>query len=528
MRKLLPLFLALVPALPYLAIPVLAQDAAPTLVVATQQGKTESLGLVELNYQVRISGCYAETSAQMTFANPDFRAAEGDLYFPLPHGATVSGYALDIQGQMVDGVSVEKARATEIFEAIKVTMRDPGLVEWTTRDHFHTRVFPIPGRGRRTVRVQYVSELTDSHDGISYCLPLAFTRPIPKFSLRVEVIKPSAEPQIKQSALANFQFSRWHDSALAETVLENAMPGKSLVIALPNVDKQDVQIEKSSDGKIYFAIHDRPPGPRTDAPPLAPKHVAIYWDASGSRASPDHDRELGLLKALLNTWAVASKPVAVDLVLLRNTLSPPQHFQVAPGNVPELLKVLANVDYDGATRLGAIAPLPGAKPDFVLLFSDGVSTIGRSEPAAFEVPIFAFSNDPNADWAVLEHLAGTSGGRCFDLANCLDAEIIAAIDQPTARLVTATAGGKVSGLFSAAADSGTDRSTVMGRLDSEQAAVTLRYRAVGQKDSERTFTVDATQAREGSIVRSLWAQQKLCELAVHELRNQQEIIALGK
>jgi hypothetical protein len=34
----------------------------------------------------------------------------GDLYFPLPDGATVSSYVLDVNGVMVDGVAVENER----------------------------------------------------------------------------------------------------------------------------------------------------------------------------------------------------------------------------------------------------------------------------------------------------------------------------------------------------------------------------------------------------------------------------------
>ena len=41
---------------------------------------------------------------------------EGDLYFPLPEGATISGYALDINGVMVDGVAVEKHEARRVYE----------------------------------------------------------------------------------------------------------------------------------------------------------------------------------------------------------------------------------------------------------------------------------------------------------------------------------------------------------------------------------------------------------------------------
>jgi hypothetical protein len=210
MRKLLPLFLALAAALP-----VLGQEWSPTLIVH-DGGKPGPLGLVGLNFDVRILGYFAETSATMTFANSGSQVAEGEFYFPLPPGATVSGYALDIQGQMVDGVVVDKQRARDVFDIERQRRVDPGLVEWTRRDHFHTRVYPILRGGQRTVRVTYVSELSDGAapglGGTVYRLPLGFARPIPAFSLRVEVVKPLAEPKIRQSAAANFHFMRWQES----------------------------------------------------------------------------------------------------------------------------------------------------------------------------------------------------------------------------------------------------------------------------------------------------------------------------
>ncbi len=147
------------------AWPAFSQQRVPVIVVQ-RDGKSEPLGLVRMEIAVRIAGCLADTSVTMTFANSLPQATEGELYFPLPEGATVSGYALDIQGEMVDGVPVERQHAREVFEQEKMRRVDPGLVEWTKGNWFHTRVFPIPAQGRRTVRVQYLSELSDASGGL--------------------------------------------------------------------------------------------------------------------------------------------------------------------------------------------------------------------------------------------------------------------------------------------------------------------------------------------------------------------------
>ena len=522
MRKLLPLFLVLVAV-----FPVLAQESTPTIIVQNE-GKAEPLGLVGLKVEARIIGYTAETTATMTFANPQMRATEGDLYFPLPDGATVSGYALDIQGKMVDGSVVEKQWARTVFETEKARRIDPGLVEWTKRDCFRTRVFPIPARGRRTVRVQYVSELADGPGGATYRLPLSFKTPIPAFSLRVEVVQPASAPKVRQSAIANLQFMRWTDNFVAETKQENALLDKELIVALPDMEKQKVLVEKADDGHVYFAVHDLPRAAEEPLP-VQPKHVVIYWDASGSRATGDHKREIGLLKGMLAAWTTSSQPLFVDLVFLRNALSQPRQFALTAKSFAELTDVLEATDYDGGTQLGALAPLAGGSPDLSLLFSDGVSTLGRGDPAPLRAPLYVFSSEPQADWAMLEHLAQTNGGQCFDLAETGDAEIIAAMGQPAYRPLSAmVTGGQVSGLLLSTAGPVTGHFTLVGRLESRQAAVKLSFRAAGQNQWEQTFTIDGTTAVEGSLLRRLWAQKKLGDLLIHEQRNQAEIVALGK
>ena len=79
-----------------------AQEVPPILVVQDEAGHGNPLELTRYGVNVMVHGFVAETSITMTFHNPNDRVLAGDLHFPLPDGATVSGYALDIEGRMVD------------------------------------------------------------------------------------------------------------------------------------------------------------------------------------------------------------------------------------------------------------------------------------------------------------------------------------------------------------------------------------------------------------------------------------------
>ena len=88
----------------------------------------------------RVSGAFATVSTEFAVGNPNGRALEGSLEFPLPDGASVCGYALDIDGVMTDGVVVPKEKARVAFEAEVKKGVDPGLVEHLKGNAYRTRI----------------------------------------------------------------------------------------------------------------------------------------------------------------------------------------------------------------------------------------------------------------------------------------------------------------------------------------------------------------------------------------------------
>ena len=81
-------------------------------------GAEQPIRLQALKVDVEVSAGVAETRVQMEFFNPNGRILEGKLQFPLASGQIVSGFALDIDGELRDAVPVEKARAQQVFEDI--------------------------------------------------------------------------------------------------------------------------------------------------------------------------------------------------------------------------------------------------------------------------------------------------------------------------------------------------------------------------------------------------------------------------
>ena len=89
-----------------------AQNLPPALMVEENE-RSKPLKISKVDVDVRIHGFVAETRMTLVFHNPQNRPLAGDLYFPLPVGSTVSGYALDVNGVMVDGVVVDKDKGRQ-------------------------------------------------------------------------------------------------------------------------------------------------------------------------------------------------------------------------------------------------------------------------------------------------------------------------------------------------------------------------------------------------------------------------------
>ena len=513
-----------------------AQNAAPVMLVRPVPNKPLTpLKLSVVDTRVRIIGRVAETSTTMTFTNPHNRVLEGELYFPLPEGSTVSGYALDIKGKMIDGVAIEKSRGREVFEKIVRQGIDPGLVEWAKGNNFKTRVFPIPSGGSRTIRVSYVSEITGPLGQQTYHLPLGYKQKIAKFALRVEVVRPIKAPQVASGELANFTFRKWRDGFAAETTLTDATLTKDLVIALPDIAAGAVMIEKADDGKYYFAVNDMVGVPERKSRPPTPKRVCVLWDASASRADADHKREIQLLTKCLSFMLTPRGGFAVDLVVFRNKCAKPREFGVGlnrTNNFAALIKAIENIQYDGGTQMGAITPWPDAKtPDMYLLFTDGISNFGRETPGALGAPVYAFSSDATTNHSFLTALAMKSGGQYFNLKHTTDQQVVSSIGRSVFSFLSAGAIAAQAGEFYPSLPQPIQERTpftLVGRLNADNATVTLNYGFAGKASVSNPLKLAIRDAVEGNLLRKLWAQKKLADLMVFQENNKEKILELGK
>jgi len=531
--------------------------AIPGIVRSQPNGKTEPtrpalvahdgqtakpLTLAKADIHVVISGFLAETTMTLTFHNDGSRVMEGELVFPLPQGATVSGYGLDVNGQIVEGVPVEKQKARITFETEVRKGVDPGIVEHVAGNNYRTRIYPIPARGDRTVRIQYVSDLVQDKDGVSYTLPMNWgDQPVGEYHLKVELVNAPGEAILSGGAARDLQLGQAGNRLITEKTYQNARFADDLVIALPRAAAQHVLVEKfrgeNTEQEYFFVVNDLPKVPMIKRTAIAPKRIGILWDASLSRADADKSRELALIKMLLG----GRETTPVDVVVFRN--EPERPIEIAAGRIDELLKTLESVKYDGATNLADIhiaknpRQLPFLRPweelppnyDFWLMFTDGLGNMMGDMPKSVEAPVYVFSNDSRANHALLDHLARSSGGQYFNLKRDGDERIMPAVGYGSFSLISVEFNAdEIADVYPRGVQPIRGRVAIAGKLRAPEAQITLNYGFGTQVMDRQTFTLKRQGASDTNQAARFWAQQKVDELSVFPEKNHDQLLALGR
>lgn len=326
----------------------------PPLMKVECRGEERPVSISRVEIKSRVLDFLAETEVTLVFHNPNARVMEGELMCPLPAGATVQGYALDINGRMVDGVPVPKQKARVAFEEEVNKQVDPGLVEWSGGDMFKTRVYPIPAGGTRTVRLRYSTVLPVDAAGVSILrLPMNFKEKLDSLKLRVEVFG-GRKPVVVSSPLDNVEFKGWNSAFLAEKEWNGLSLTEDLVLSLPRAPGKDAGkagvFVESFDGRDYAAVViPRPVQAAGKGGVEAAPVMELVWDASGSMKGADVRKFLDFLKRYLACGRTPDQPVRINLTVFRDRIMPSKTFEVTPDNLDGLARELLALDYDGAT-----------------------------------------------------------------------------------------------------------------------------------------------------------------------------------
>ena len=460
----------------------------------------------ELSVSAVVRGLHATVETTLVFHNPNPRLLEGDLVFPLPDGAAVCGYALDVNGVLVDGVVVKKEKARVAFETETRQRVDPGLVEHVKGNLYRTRIYPLPPNGARTVRLSYSTPLALARNGdAALFLPMP-RETLQKLAVKIEVANESAQaPEL--GGLGDRRFEQAENIWRVESISTNAAPGQDVWVALPKLSPHLSSVESGHDGATWFSISAMAPAfaGKASAPP---SRIHVLWDASGSRAAADLQKEYDLLSAL--------PAKAFNLVVFRDAPEPAREFS----SPADLVAALKETSFDGGSDFAALAaavPNDGAP---ALLFTDGIDTLSDKPLEFAGAKPVAIVSQTLAD---REALRQACAGALIDLQTTDRDAALNEIANPSPRIaaIRGTGVAHVQGLGRPAVG----RVTLLGQLVAPEATVQIEY--AGGTLSE-PFALRAADARNGKTLATAWAAARVNQLSPRADAFEDELLSLGR
>lgn len=483
------------------ALQTICAAQAPRMTVRQGDGTLKELRIEQAEIDVRFAGDVAETTLELNFRNSGPRAVEGEFALGLPEGATVSGYALEVNGKMRAGVAVEKERARTAYETVKRRLIDPGIVEREAGNVYRTKVYPVPAEGTKRLRISYIETLRPGDDGMSYSLPLDFPDPL---SLSCELHGEG----LRVEDAAGLEFSTAAPERLEARAEGFRRKGKLEVTC--ETRREDVMIVEEG-GRPEFMLVSRVPdmAPR---PAPVPALIQLVWDASTSGRDREHAKELDLLGA----WFARLRNTRVRLDLLRETVETAGEFEIRDGGWETLRRVLEDVDYDGATDLSQVRA-PAGRAELLVLVGDGIGTLGGHGPEIGSPMVFIHAGH-RAGEGELASMARRSGGVAVDVS---DARALEKLTMRSPRLV-AVEGDDVLDHF--VEEEAGRRFRVFGVLkNAREGTVKLRFGYGNDVTETRLVRYRPGRSPEG-IVRRLRAQGVLAGLERAGSRNREEIV----
>src|SRR5450432_3433141 len=375
--------------------------------------------------EVKIDGQVATTSIDQEFYNPNDQRLEGAYMFPVPKGAHIDKFSMEVGGKMVDAELLPADKARQIYEDIVRKMRDPALLEYAGRDVFKVRIFPIEPRSRKPIKISYTELLRSETGAVTYLYPLSTekfsSRPIKDLSVKVEV--KTAQP------LASI-YSPSHKVEIKRDGANHAVIGYESTNEKPDTDfqlvysteKRDVGLSlisyKPSGEDGYFLLLAAPTIAKEAKP--APKDIVFVVDTSGSMAGAKMNQAR---KALAFCVENLNADDRFDIVRFSTEAEPlfgklvdadGDHRKRASDFIGDLKPIGGTAIADALQAALKMRAKKSERPFVVIFLTDGLPTVGARTPdeivasvkkAGAGVRIFSFGIGSDVNTQLLDQIA---------------------------------------------------------------------------------------------------------------------------
>ncbi|GAB1349280.1 hypothetical protein MASR1M107_14940 [Ignavibacteriales bacterium] len=239
---------------------------------------------------VTIDGFTAKTKIDQVFFNPLNQRLEGQYIFPIPEGAVITGFKMYINGKEYKAELLDADKARKLYQEIVSKSKDPALLEYSGRNIYTLKIFPIEPKSERRIEIEYFQTLEFDGGTFKYLYPLNTE----KFSSKA-LEKVSVSVEIKNKNKINGIYSPTHETK-SERVNDfyyksvykenNVKPDKDYLLVIHTIAKGsviDLMSYTSSDKEKFFLLNFTVDESEFPAE-YVPKDVVFVLDISGSMA----------------------------------------------------------------------------------------------------------------------------------------------------------------------------------------------------------------------------------------------------
>ncbi len=395
----------------------------------------------------------SETEVDQTFFNPGARDVEGWYWFAVPDGASVTGFAVETDGVLVEGEVIERREAAKQYGVAKSSGHAPAILEWVDGKSFRARIYPVPAAGTRRVVMRYL-ELRPMVDGkLSYVYPMGQSGArIGEFSLSADLGEAAAQKMdvatLDEARIEGGRYVTMRRSGFTPRVdfqLEATLkePRRPLTVA---------RFRTGGDAADYVMARYTPDVDwAATATPKA--EVVVVVDTSADSDEASRQLKHGVAEAILRALSEDDAFALVSLDVAATVLHPKEALASASdAEIAEALEALSDHSAGGATDLAAmfdaaLGRLHGAAQPAVIYVGDGVATSGeltgeqliermRRALSTSRARLFTVGVGANSDQLLLDELARAGGGSSHHVytpgrASAQALELMAAVKVPT-------------------------------------------------------------------------------------------------
>ena len=367
--------------------PVPPVPPRPPVVHIPIMPRNRPLELKQQKVDVVIRDQVAKTEVEQVFYNPNGQRVEGTFLFPVPKGAQIDKFTMDINGKPMEAELLKADKAKALYEEIVRKMKDPALLEYAGRDLFKVRIFPIEPHEKKRINLTYTQILKDEQGLVQYALPLNPDKGNTRTPLAIKVQLESRTPLKTIYSPTHAVDVKRDGERKAVLGYESGTSGSASqfqVFFARQTDDIAVQLLTQKDGDEGHFLLLLSPGLWTDKSKVVNKDVVFVLDTSGSMAGKKMEQARKALQFCVENLNDKDRFEVVrfstDVEPLFNGLQEvSKESRHKAQNFAESLKAIGGTAIHSALQAALkLRPEKGERPFVVIFITDGMPTVGES------------------------------------------------------------------------------------------------------------------------------------------------------